>query len=249
MTSPLSIDASVPFNPESVKAIAFDVFGTVVDWRTSVIREGRALSERKGIEADWEAFADAWRGKYDPAMAKVRNGERPWVKLDDLHRESLLELLDEFAISALSDAEIDDFNRTWHRLDAWPDSVEGLTRLKQKYIIATLSNGNIALLVNMAKHAGLPWDAILGAEPARSYKPTPASYLLTAEFLGLPTHQVMLCAAHNKDLVAARSHGYRTAFVRRPTEYGPNQTKDVEAVHDFDVIGESIIEVAEKLGC
>ena len=249
VTSPLSIDASVPFNPESVKAITFDVFGTVVDWRTSVIGEGRALSERKGFEADWEAFADAWRGKYDPAMAKVRNGERPWVKLDDLHRESLLELLDEFAISALSDAEIDDFNRTWHRLDAWPDSVEGLTRLKQKYIIATLSNGNIALLVNMAKHAGLPWDAILGAEPARSYKPTPASYLLTAEFLDLPTHQVMLCAAHNKDLVAARSHGYRTAFVRRPTEYGPNQTKDVEAVHDFDVIGESIIEIAEKLGC
>jgi 2-haloacid dehalogenase len=245
----MSSGASAPFNRETVKAVTFDVFGTVVDWRTSVIREGRALGERKGVDADWEAFADAWRGKYQPSMAEVRNGERPWAKLDTLHRESLLELLEEFKISGLSETEIDDFNRAWHRLDPWPDSVEGLTRLKRKYVIATLSNGNIALLLNMAKRAGLPWDAILGAEPARSYKPTPESYLRTAKFLDLPTHQIMLCAAHNDDLVAARSHGYRTAFVRRPTEYGPHQIKDVEAAHDFDVIAESIIEVAEKLGC
>lgn len=239
----------MPFNSDSIKAVVFDVFGTVVDWRTSIIREGRALGKRKGIEADWEAFADAWRGKYQPSMDRVRKGERPWTKLDDLHRESLVELLEEFKISALSENEIEDFNRAWHRLDPWPDSVEGLTRLKSKYVIATLSNGNVALLLNMAKRAGLPWDAILGAEPARSYKPTPESYLRTAEFLGLRATEVMLCAAHNDDLMAARSHGYSTAFVRRPGEYGPKQKKDLKAEHDFDVIGESIIETAEKLGC
>ncbi len=237
------------FSPDSIKAVVFDVFGTVVDWRTSIIREGRALGERKGIDADWEAFADAWRGKYQPSMARVRKGERPWTKLDDLHRESLLELVDEFKVDGLSEDEIEEFNKAWHRLDPWPDSVEGLTRLKSKYVIATLSNGNVALLLNMAKRAGLPWDAILGAEPAKAYKPTPESYLRTADYLGLPMNQVMLCAAHNDDLVAASSHGYRTAFVRRGNEYGPHQKKDFEAEHDFDVIGETIIEVAEKLGC
>lgn len=237
------------FHSDSIDAVVFDVFGTVVDWRTSIIRQARELGKRTGLDADWEAFADAWRGKYQPSMEKVRSGERPWTRLDDLHRESLLELIDEFGVEGLDDADIDDFNRAWHRLDPWPDSVEGLTRLKGKYVIATLSNGNIALLLNMAKRAGLPWDAILGAEPARAYKPTPGSYLLTAEFLGLPTNRVMLCAAHNDDLMAARAHGYRTAFVRRPTEYGPHQNKDLKAEHAFDVVGESIIEVAEKLGC
>lgn len=237
------------FSSSQINAVVFDVFGTVVDWRTSIIREGRELGSRKGINADWEAFADAWRGKYQPSMQKVRSGERPWTKLDDLHRESLLELMEEFGIEGLDAVEVEHFNRAWHRLDPWPDSVEGLTRLKQKYVIATLSNGNIALLLNMAKRAGLPWDAILGAEPARAYKPTPESYLLTAEFLGLLPERVMLCAAHNDDLVAARSHGYRTAFVRRATEYGPRQEKDLQADHDFDVICESITEVAEKLEC
>jgi 2-haloacid dehalogenase len=239
----------IPFSPDSIDAVVFDVFGTVVDWRTSVIREGRELGKRKGIEADWQAFADAWRGKYQPSMDRVRKGQRPWTKLDDLHRESLLELVEEFSIHGLSEDEIDEFNKAWHRLDPWPDSVEGLTRLKSRYIIATLSNGNVALLLNMAKRAGLPWDAVLGAEPARAYKPTPESYLRTADFLGLPTQRVMLCAAHNDDLVAARSHGYRTAFVRRADEYGPDQRKDLGAEHDFDVIAESIIEVAEKLEC
>ncbi len=239
----------MPFSPDSIKAIVFDVFGTVVDWRTSIIREGRELGERKDINADWEAFADAWRGKYQPSMERVRKGERPWTKLDDLHRESLLELLKEFKIKGLDKNEIEDFNKAWHRLDPWPDTVEGLTRLKSKYVIATLSNGNVALLTNMAKRAGLPWDAILGAEPAQAYKPTPESYLRTADFLGLPTEQMMLCAAHNDDLMAARSHGYRTAFVRRPDEYGPNQKKDLKAEHDFDVVGETIVEIAEKLSC
>ncbi len=237
------------FSSNQINAVVFDVFGTVVDWRTSIIREGRELGERKGINADWERFADAWRGKYQPSMQKVRSGERSWTKLDDLHRESLLELIEEFGIEGLDAAEIEQFNHAWHRLEPWPDSVEGLTRLKQRYVIATLSNGNIALLLNMAKRAGLPWDAILGAEPARAYKPTPESYLRTAEFLGLPPERVMLCAAHNDDLVAARSHGYRTAFVCRATEYGPHQKKDLGAEHDFDVIGESIVEVAEKMGC
>ncbi len=237
------------FSPDSIKAIVFDVFGTVVDWRTSIIREGRELGERKDINADWEAFADAWRGKYQPSMERVRKGERPWTKLDDLHRESLLELLKEFKIKGLDKNEIEDFNKAWHRLDPWPDTVEGLTRLKSKYVIATLSNGNVALLTNMAKRAGLPWDAILGAEPAQAYKPTPESYVRTADFLGLPTEQMMLCAAHNDDLMAARSHGYRTAFVRRPDEYGPNQKKDLKAEHDFDVVGETIVEIAEKLSC
>lgn len=237
------------FSPASIKAVVFDVFGTVVDWRTSIIREGRALAKRKGVDADWEAFADAWRGKYQPSMDRVRKGERPWTKLDDLHRESLLELLDEFKVDGLSEGEIEDFNRAWHRLDPWPDTVEGLTRIKSNYVIATLSNGNVALLLNMAKRAGLPWDAVLGAEPAKAYKPTPEAYLRTADFLGLPTEQVMLCAAHNDDLMAARSHGYRTAFVRRAKEYGPHQKKDFEAEHDFDVVGETIIEIAEKLGC
>ena len=239
----------MPFNPDSIKAVVFDVFGTVVDWRTSIIREGRELGKRKSINADWEAFADAWRGKYQPSMEWVRKGERPWTKLDDLHKESLLELLQEFKIQGLNEEEIDDLNRAWHRLDPWPDTVEGLTRLKRKYIIATLSNGNVALLTNMAKRAALPWDAVLGAEPARAYKPTPECYLRTADFLGLPTEQMMLCAAHNDDLVAARSHGYRTAFVRRAGEYGPHQKKDLKAEHDFDVIGETIVEIAEKLGC
>ncbi len=239
----------MPFSPDSIKAIVFDVFGTVVDWRTSIIREGRELGERKDINADWEAFADAWRGKYQPSMERVRKGERPWTKLDDLHRESLLELLKEFKIKGLDKNEIEDFNKAWHRLDPWPDTVEGLTRLKSKYVIATLSNGNVALLTNMAKRAGLPWDAILGAEPAQAYKPTPESYVRTADFLGLPTEQMMLCAAHNDDLMAARSHGYRTAFVRRPDEYGPNQKKDLKAEHDFNMVGETLVEIAEKLGC
>lgn len=232
-----------------VRALTFDVFGTVVDWRTSIIREGRELGERKGIDVDWESFADAWRGLYQPAMSRVREGKRPWTKLDDLHRESLERLLAEYRIEGLSDGEIEDFNRAWHRLDPWPDAVEGLTRLRRKYVLATLSNGNVALLVNMAKRAGLPWDAVLGAEPARHYKPQPESYLMTADFLGLAPPQCMLVAAHNYDLVAASECGYRTAFVPRPTEYGPNQSEDLTAEYDFDVIASDFIDLADKLGC
>jgi len=234
---------------ESIKALTFDVFGTVVDWRRGISEESRALGRDKGIEADWEGFADAWRGRYQPSLARVRDGEVPWTNLDSLHRASLDALLEEFGIDVLTDKEKDALNRAWHRLPPWPDSVAGLTRLKRKYILATLSNGNVALLVNMARNAGLPWDAILGAEVARHYKPQPESYLVTAELLGLAPHECMMVAAHNGDLVAAAALGFRTAFVPRPTEYGPHQTTDLEAEHDFDIVGESFTDLAEQLGC
>ena len=235
--------------PNSIQALTFDVFGTVVDWRTSIIKEGRALGERKGIRADWEAFADAWRGKYQPSMSRVRDGEIPWANLDALHRASLDELLIEFEIVDLSEEEKDHLNRAWHRLDPWPDSVEGLTRLKARFILATLSNGNVALLVNMAKRTGLPWDAILGAEVARHYKPQPEAYLKTAELLGLAPEQCMLVAAHNGDLVAASELGYHTAFVPRPNEYGPDQQTDLRPEHDFDIVAESFLDLANQLSC
>jgi 2-haloacid dehalogenase len=234
---------------DAVKALAFDVFGTVVDWRTGITEDGRAFGRGKGIDADWQAFADAWRGRYQPSMSRVREGEIPWTNLDSLHRQSLDELLEEFAITGLDEAEKDFLNRAWHRLPPWPDSVEGLTRLKRRYILATLSNGNVALLVNMAKHSGLPWDAVLGAEVARHYKPQPESYLITAELLGLATHECMLVAAHNGDLLAASALGFRTAFVARPTEYGPDQKTDLKAEHDFDIVAESFIDLADQLHC
>jgi len=234
---------------DAVKALTFDVFGTVVDWRSSIIEEGRTLEREKGVKADWEAFADAWRGKYQPSLSRVRNGEAPWTNLDALHRASLDELLDEFGITTLDEREKEHLNRAWHRLSPWPDSVEGMTRLKKRFILATLSNGNVALLVNMAKNTGLPWDAILGAEVARHYKPQPEAYLTTAELLGLAPGECMMVAAHNGDLVAASELGFRTAFVARPTEYGPHQDKDFEAEHDFDVVAESFVDMADKLDC
>jgi 2-haloacid dehalogenase len=232
-----------------VGALVFDVFGTVVDWRGSIIREGRALGARLGVEVDWEAFADAWRARYQPSMQRVRSGERPWAKLDELHRESLVDLLHAFGIDGLGEQAIDEFNRAWHRLAAWPDSVPGLQRLRRRYPLATCSNGNVALLMHMARNAGLPWDAILGAEPARAYKPLPEAYLRTADFLGLPPQRVMLVAAHNDDLLAARRQGLRTAFVVRPTEHGPQQSRDLRAEHDFDLVASSMQDLADQLDC
>ena len=234
---------------EGVKALGFDVFGTVVDWRSSIIREGQELGRAKGLDVDWEAFTDAWRGLYQPALDRVRTGALPWTRLDDLHRMSLDRLLVDFEIRGLAESEIDGLNRVWHRLDPWPDSVPGLTRLRKKYVLATLSNGNVALMVNMAKRAGLPWDAILGAEPARHYKPHPEAYLRTADFLGLRPEQCMLVAAHNGDLAAAARVGFHTAFVRRPTEHGPTQTRDLRAEQAWDVVAESMVDLAAKLGC
>ena len=234
------------------KALTFDVFGTVVDWRTSIAREGRAFGEGHGIETDWDRFADDWRGLYQPSLARVRDGERPWTRLDDLHRESLRTLLERRGVvvgkGGVSDASVDEFNRAWHRLDPWPDAVEGLTRLKRRYVLATLSNGNVALLVNMAKRAGLPWDAVLGAEVARRYKPQPDAYLTTADLLGLSPGECMMVAAHNDDLRAAGSLGFRTAFVRRPAEHGPDQVRDVRAEDAFDVVADDFIDLAEALG-
>ena len=234
---------------EQIKALTFDVFGTVVDWRSSIVREGEALGRAKGLEVDWAAFADAWRGLYQPSMEQVRSGARPWTKLDDLHRESLDSLIAEFGVEGLSEAELDHFNRAWHRLDPWPDCVVGLTRMKRDFILATLSNGNVALLVNMAKRAGLPWDVVLGAEVARHYKPDPEAYLVTAAYLGLRPDECLMVAAHNADLVAASALGFHTAFVARPIEYGPGQTADRGPENDYDFVASSMNELAERLGC
>ncbi len=233
-----------------IKALAFDVFGTVVDWRGGIAHEAARLlgQGNGGLDRDWAAFASAWRARYQPAMSKVRDGEMPFTKLDVLHRMNLLEVLDEFEVTGLGEAEIDDLNFAWHRLDPWPDVVEGLTRLKRKYILATLSNGNVALMVNMAKRAGLPWDVVLGAEVVRHYKPMPAAYRLSVEMLGLPPAAVMMVAAHNNDLIAARAEGMATAFVPRPTEYGPGQTTDLAATENFDVIATDFVDMAQQLG-
>ena len=233
----------------NIKALTFDVFGTVVDWRSGIIREGEALGRAKGLAVDWARFADAWRGLYQPAMSQVRDGARSWVKLDDLHRESLERLLNDFGIAGLSEAEIDDLNRAWHRLDPWPDAVTGMTRLKRRYILATLSNGNIALLVNMAKRAGLPWDAVLGAEVARHYKPQKEAYLATAAFLDLRPAQCLMVAAHYDDLVAAAACGFRTAYVWRRDEFGVRPKDDLPAVHALDLVVEDFGALADRLGC
>jgi 2-haloacid dehalogenase len=232
-----------------VTALTFDVFGTVVDWRGSIARELRSFFGPRGIARDWAAVADRWRALYQPAMEEVRRGRRPWARLDDLHRENLHAVLEEFALAGLNEAEIEHLNRAWHRLDPWPDGVAGLDRLKRRFILATLSNGNVALLVNMARRAGLPWDAILGAEVARAYKPMPEAYLGTADLLGLRPDQCMMVAAHNDDLLAARALGFHTAFVARPTEHGPTQTKDLRAEHAFDVVTVDFLDLADRLGC
>jgi 2-haloacid dehalogenase len=234
----------------SISALTFDVFGTVVDWRTSVTREGEAFGKPRKLSVDWAKFADSWRGLYQPAMEEVRSGRRAWTKLDELHRESLVRLLGDFGIAGVSPAEIDHLNYAWHRLDPWPDAVPGLTRLKRRFTLATLSNGNIGLMVDMAKRAGLPWDAILGAEVARAYKPTPEAYLRSAEALGLRPEQCLMVAAHPADLAAAARCGLRTAFVPRPLEFGPGRPgSQPEPGQPFDVVAGDFVELAEKLGC
>ena len=231
-----------------VDALVFDVFGTVVDWRTSVADEGRMLGKTKGITADWEAFADAWRGKYQPFMSKVRSGELPWTKLDMLHRMGLDEVLTELGITSLTEDEKIDLNRAWHRLHPWSDSVPGLYRLKAKFILGTMSNGNIALMTNMAKFAGLPWDCILGAEVAKAYKPDPKTYLTGAELLDLPPERVMMVAAHQNDLLAAQKVGLKTAFVPRPLERGAGNSPDLTPDPSFDVVATDFVDLASQMG-
>ena len=231
------------------KALIFDTFGTVVDWRGSIIEEGRAWGKAKGFDIDWASFADRWRAGYGPSMDKVRKGELPWTKLDVLHRMILDELLQEFRmIPGLTEEEKDHWNRVWHRLKPWPDSVPGLTRLKRKFIIAPLSNGNVALLTEMAKNAGLPWDAILSAELARHYKPDRESYLTAVDLLGLKPEEVMMVAAHIGDLNAARSYGLRTGFIYRPKEYGPTRQADKADPGQFDVVSKDMLDLATQLG-
>jgi 2-haloacid dehalogenase len=232
-----------------IRACLFDVFGTVVDWRTSVSRDLAAFARQRSLPAvDWLEFAVEWRKLYQPSMEEVRAGRRAWTVLDALHRESLLALLERYRVGGLSDADVDYMNRAWHRLDPWPDVVEGLTRLQRKRIIAPCSNGNIALMVNLARRAGLPWDCILGAETARAYKPMPEAYLASCRQLDLPPAQVMMVAAHNGDLKAAKAQGLATAFVPRPREHGPGQTTDLAADPAcVDVVAQDFIDLAAKL--
>ncbi len=234
---------------DQVKALVFDVFGTVVDWRGSVSRELAAFGNARGLKADWVEFADDWRGLYQPAMDEVRSGRREFTILDTLHRENLLKLVDKYNLKGLAEHEIEHLNTIWHRLDPWPDVVEGLTRLKRRYIIGPCSNANIGLAVRMAKRAGLPWDVILGAEVARAFKPMPQAYLRSAAALNLEPHEVMLVAAHNNDLAAAERAGLRTAFVARPEEYGSKRAADVATNHTWDVATDSFIGVADAMGC
>ncbi len=230
-----------------VKALVFDTFGTVVDWRTSVANEVDALAARKGLKVDGTAFADAWRAGYGPSMNRVRTGELPWTTLDRLHRMMLDTLLVDFKVSGLSEAEIDGLNRAWHRLRPWPEAVAGLTRLKARFIIAPLSNGNISLMTDMAKHSGLPWDCILGAELARHYKPDREVYQSAADFLDLAPSQVMMVAAHVGDLRAAKAVGLRTAFVARPLEFGPQGKPDLKA-DGVDLSATDFNDLATQLG-
>lgn len=231
-----------------VKVLAFDVFGTVVDWRSSVIAEGEELGKVKGLHVDWGAFADAWRSIYHPYMDRVRTGKLLWTKLDDLHRQMLEETLARFGILNLSEDEKRHFNGVWHRLKPWPDSVPGLQRLKSRFVITTLSNGNIALLTHMAKHAGLPWDCILSAENVHHYKPDPEVYLLVPQLFELKPEQVMMVAAHDRDLQCARSHGLRTGYVHRPLEHGPAKASPAPAKDSYDIVATDFINFAEQIG-
>ena len=233
---------------KAISALVFDTFGTVVDWRGSLIAELTAFGQERGIAADWAGLVDAWRGAYRPSMDRVRKGELPWTKLDDLHRVTLDRLVQEFGIAGLSEADLQHINRGWHRLKPWPDALAGLSRLKRRYIIGPLSNGNVALLLNMAKHSGLPWDMIFGSDLFGHYKPDPETYLGVGRLLDLPPDRVMMVAAHNDDLAAARAVGLRTGFFARATEYGPNQKEDFAATEAWDVVARDIEDLASKLG-
>lgn len=232
-----------------VKALVFDVFGTVVDWHGSVAREARALAREKGLRLNAAKFAKAWRAGYRPAMDRVRSGQAPFEKIDVIHRAILEEVLKQFKVTALSEEEKAHLNRVWHRLKPWPDAVRGLKRLKSKLVIATLSNGNTSLLVDMAKHAGLPWDCVFSSDTFKHFKPDPEMYLGAAEMLDLEPGEVMMVAAHKADLRAAAQCGLKTAFVKRPLEHGRGGTPDLAAEPEFTVNAESFLDLADQLGC
>ncbi|WP_029112119.1 haloacid dehalogenase type II [Mycobacterium sp. URHB0044] len=232
-----------------MKVLAFDVFGTVVDWRTSIIGELDAFGERHGLQRDWAAFADDWRGGYPEAMDRVRRGDLPWMRIDALHRVILDDLLRKAGIDSVPEEDVDDLNRAWHRLDPWPDSVAGLTRLKQRFVITTLSNGNVSLLTNMAKRAGLPWDCVVSAELFHHYKPDPEVYRGCADLLDVRPVEVMLVAAHPSDLRAARDAGLKTGYVKRPLEHGPGRPMPAFEDGEFDVVADDFDDLAMQLGC
>lgn len=230
------------------RALVFDVFGTVVDWRSSLIREGELLQAATGLQADWPAFADAWRAGYVPAMDRTRGAGVAWLNIDTLHRQILEELLPRFGLSSLTEAQRVHLNLAWHRLMPWPDSVAGLHRLKGRFPIATLSNGNVSLLVNMAKNAGLPWDAIFSGELVQRYKPDPEVYLMAARLLGVAPGELMLVAAHTSDLDGARAAGLMTGYVHRPTEFGLQRLKAPVPQGAYDVVAGDFLDLAHRLG-
>jgi 2-haloacid dehalogenase len=235
--------------PHDVKALVFDVFGTVVDWHGSVAREVRALARAKGLRVNAVKFAKAWRAGYRPAMDRVLRGEAPFEKIDVIHRAILEDVLKQFKVTMLAEGEKAHLNLVWHRLKPWPDTVRGLRRLKSKYVIATLSNGNTSLLVNMAKHAGLPWDTVFSSDTFKLFKPDPGMYLGAADRLDLEPGQVMMVAAHKPDLRAAAKCGLKTAFVKRPHEHGRGGSPDISSEPDFTVNAESLLDLADQLGC
>lgn len=230
-----------------LKALAFDVFGTVVDWRGSIVGELEAFGASRGLDADWSAFTDAWRAGYRPAMHRVRTGALPWMKIDALHRLILDDLIARFRIEGLGEADRDHLNRVWHRLDPWPDAIEGLARLKQRFVITTLSNGNFSLLTNMARRAGLPWDCIVSAELFHHYKPDRETYLGTAALLDIAPHELMLVACHPDDLRAARAAGLRTGYVARPREMGEGERPPEIEEGEFDIVAGDFMELADRL--
>ena len=238
----------MPKNLADLKVCIFDVFGTVVDWRGSLIEDLPKLAKKYGLDTDWTSFADDWRGLYQPQMARVRKKELPWTRIDDLHKEAFEMLLKKRGLKHPGEDGAWEFTHLWHKLRPWPDSNEGIGLMKKKYVVATLSNGNVALLINMAKHSGIPWDHCFSGETFHHYKPDPESYLGVVDSMYLKPHQVMLVAAHNGDLAAAQKCGLSTGFVVRPHEHGPGQKRDLKPEGEWDAVGNSMIELAKKIG-
>jgi 2-haloacid dehalogenase len=236
--------------PSNLDALLFDVFGTVVDWRSGVIRDGESLGEEHDLDVDWAAFADAWREAYVPALNRVRRGEEPWRNLDALHRDSLEDLLEEFGVEDLPGEDVDHLVRAWHRLDPWPDSIPGLLRIRRHHLVGTLSNGHVRLLANMAKRAGLPWDVILSAELAGAYKTDPEVYETAVDLLDVDAGRVCMVACHERDLDAAADVGLRTAYVHRPREWGPSAAEGASRPDPgaYDVVADDLVDLADRLG-
>jgi 2-haloacid dehalogenase len=229
-----------------IKVLLFDVFGTLVDWRTGVAREARSILSPLGVSADWMAFADAWRDQYQPAMEEVRSGRLPFSKLDALHRRNLDVVLGQFQLGRIDEATRAELNLAWHRLDPWPDVTPGLAALRERFRLAPCSNGNISLMVDLARRNGFPWDAIVGAELARDYKPKPSVYLSAAAAFDCRPEEAMMVAAHSSDLAAAASAGLRTGFIARPDERGPGRGESKASV-PVDVSAAGLVELARLL--